>query len=230
MNLSKKKKPNCIIAARSKSKRLKNKNILKINGKSLLEIVIKIAIKSKIFDKVLVSTDSKKIAKIAQKSGAIVPFLRAKNLSGDKISILPVLKNILLKTASKEKKINFFLYSTAILLRPNDLKKAYKKFLKTNSNFLISIKKFESHPLKCFKIKNGNLKFKWPENQKKQSQDLDQYYHDAGSFFAFKSRYFIENGFDEKKNSFYILNQKTSVDINTREDFELAKTLYNLDL
>ena len=66
MVLLKKNKPNCIIAARSNSRKLKNKNILKINGKSLLEIVIKIPIKSRIFDKVIVSTDSKRIAKIAQ--------------------------------------------------------------------------------------------------------------------------------------------------------------------
>ena len=87
-------KPNCIIAARGNSKRLKNKNILKVNGKSLIEIVIKNAIKSKIFDKIIVSTDSKKIAKIAKKSGAIVPFLRTKKLSSDKAGLLPVVKNV----------------------------------------------------------------------------------------------------------------------------------------
>lgn len=228
MILLKKNKPNCIIAARLNSKRLKNKNILKINGKSLLEIVIKVAIKSRIFDKIIVSTDSKKIAKIAQYSGAEVPFLRAKKLSGDKISILPVLKNILLQTDSKEKKINFFLYSTAILLKPNDLKKAYQKFIRNNSNFLIAIRKFNSHPLRCLEItKNKNLRFKWPKYKSKQSQELKQFYHDAGYFFAFKSSYFLKNGFDEKKNSYYLLSQNASVDINTREDFELAKILYN---
>ena len=76
-------KPNCIIAARGNSKRLKDKNILKIDGKSLIEIVINKAKKSKIFDQIIVSTDSKKIAKIAKKSGAEVPFKRPKEISGD---------------------------------------------------------------------------------------------------------------------------------------------------
>lgn len=97
MSLNINTKPNCIIAARSGSKRLKNKNILKISNKTLIEIVIEKAIESKIFDKVFVSTDSNKIAKIAKKSGALVPFLRSKKLSSDKVGILPVLKDFFVK-------------------------------------------------------------------------------------------------------------------------------------
>ena len=97
MKKSKFDKPNCIIAARKNSKRLRNKNILKIDGKSLIEIVIKKAKKSKIFDKIIVSTDSKKIAKIAKKCGAEVPFLRSKKLSDDKTGTGEVAKDFILK-------------------------------------------------------------------------------------------------------------------------------------
>ena len=69
----------CIIPARSGSKRIKNKNIQKINNQHLIEIVIKIAKKSGIFSRIVVSTDSKKIAKIAKNFGAEVPFLEVKN-------------------------------------------------------------------------------------------------------------------------------------------------------
>ena len=115
------KKPNCIIAARSGSKRLKNKNILKVNGYPLIHIVIKTAIKSKIFDKIIVSTDSKKIANIAKKAGAQVPFLRNKKLSGGKIILLDVIKDIILKTDCKYKKFNFVIYPTAILTQVKDI-------------------------------------------------------------------------------------------------------------
>ena len=73
----------CIIPARSGSKRIKNKNIQKINNQHLIEIVIKIAKKSGIFSRIVVSTDSKKIAKIAKNFGAEVPFFRSKKLSDD---------------------------------------------------------------------------------------------------------------------------------------------------
>ena len=220
-------KPNCIIAARGNSKRLKNKNILKVNGKSLIEIVIKNAIKSKIFDKIIVSTDSKKIAKIAKKSGAIVPFLRTRRLSSDKAGLLPVVKNAVLKTESIKKKINFFIYPTAILLKPIDMIKSYKKFIKSRCNFLIAIKKAQSNPLKCFVIKNKKfLKYKWPNNKDKRGQDLKSFYNDAGSFFIFKTENFIKYGFNEKNNTYYLLDQFSCVDINNLDDFNLAKFFY----
>ena len=69
---------------RSGSKGLKDKNIKLINGKPLMYYTIKQAIKSKIFDNIVVSTDSKKIGLIAKKRGALVPWMRPKKLSLDK--------------------------------------------------------------------------------------------------------------------------------------------------
>ena len=73
----------CIIPARSGSKRIKNKNIIKINGIPLIGLTIKIAKKSKLFKRIVVSTDSIKVAEIARKYGAEVPFLRSAKLSDD---------------------------------------------------------------------------------------------------------------------------------------------------
>ena len=64
-----KKKVICIIPARGGSKGIKNKNLQKICGKSLLSFPIKAAIKSNVCDKILVSTDSTKIAEEAKKYG-----------------------------------------------------------------------------------------------------------------------------------------------------------------
>jgi CMP-N-acetylneuraminic acid synthetase len=73
----------CVIPARGGSKRIPNKNIKKFLGKPLIYHTIKAAINSKIFDKIVVSTDSKKIKNIAKKYGAEVPFIRPKRISGD---------------------------------------------------------------------------------------------------------------------------------------------------
>ena len=72
-----------IILARSGSKGLKNKNILKLNGKPLLYYAIEAAKSSKKIHRVFVSTDSIKISKIAKFYGAEVPFLRNRKYSGD---------------------------------------------------------------------------------------------------------------------------------------------------
>lgn len=86
-----------IIPARSGSKRIKNKNIRSFKKKPLIYYSIKAAQKSKLFKDIFVSTDCKKIAKIAQKYGAKVPFLRPKKLSDDFTSTQSVIRHFLKK-------------------------------------------------------------------------------------------------------------------------------------
>ena len=80
----------CVIPAREGSKRIKDKNIINFINKPLISYSIKNAIKSKLFDEVIVSTDSKKIKKISEKFGAKVPFFRSKKLSNDNTGTMEV--------------------------------------------------------------------------------------------------------------------------------------------
>ena len=100
-----------IIPARSGSKRIKNKNIKLFFGKPIITYVIKLLIKSKIFDKIIVSTDSNKIAKICAKSGAKILF-RPKSLAGDYISTKDVVKHAILwmtKNFSKPSRVSAYI-------------------------------------------------------------------------------------------------------------------------
>ena len=83
----------CIIPARAGSKRIKNKNIINFYGKPIIAYPIIAAQKTKIFKRIFISTDSKKIANIGKKYGATVPFLREKNISDDLTSTSDVLYN-----------------------------------------------------------------------------------------------------------------------------------------
>ena len=87
----------CTICARGGSKGVNNKALKKINGKHLIEITIKQALASKVFDEIVVSTDSKKIQKIAVKRGVKCWFLRSKKLSSDKSPKVPVIRDALLR-------------------------------------------------------------------------------------------------------------------------------------
>ncbi len=84
-----------IIPARAGSKRIKNKNIKNFLGNPIISYVIKEAIKSKIFDDIIVSTNSNKIKKIAENSGAKVYFKRPMNLSTDKVTTQKVIVHCL---------------------------------------------------------------------------------------------------------------------------------------
>ena len=114
----------CLIPARIGSKRVKLKNMINFFGKPIIYYSIKTALNSKLFDKIIVSTDSKKIAKIANKYGAETPFIRPKSISSDSSSDFEVLNHFYKFT--KLQKINLkylcYLYPTASLITVNTLK------------------------------------------------------------------------------------------------------------
>ena len=77
------KKVYALIPARSGSKGLPDKNIMKLNDHPLLGWSIAAAKNCKLIDRVIVSTDSKEYADIALSYGAEVPFIRPIKLSSD---------------------------------------------------------------------------------------------------------------------------------------------------
>ena len=107
----------CIICARGGSKGLKNKNLQKLNGKPLIYYPINDALRSGVVDKVIMSTDSKDIAKEAIKFGAVVPFMRPKNLSGDLSTTEETLQHALVNY----EKISNKKYDICLFLTANDL-------------------------------------------------------------------------------------------------------------
>ena len=87
----------CIIGMRAGSRGVKNKNYKLINGKPLMYYTIKQAIKSKIFDHIVVSTDSKKILSMAKSYGAEGWFLRPKKFATNKSSKVPATRHAFLQ-------------------------------------------------------------------------------------------------------------------------------------
>ena len=221
-----KNKPICIIAAREGSKRIKNKNIVNFFGKPLISYPIRVAIQSKLFEKVVVSTDSIKIAKIAKKYGAETPFLRKKKLSDDKTGLKEVIKDTIKNIDSKNKKYHFYIYATAALLKKNDLIEAFKKIKRLNYDYLISVKKFESNPLRAFKLKNNNLKFYWNKFAKINTQKLKNLYSDSGSFFIFRTEHIFKKNILPNKTTFYEQYRDNALDIDYPEDLKMLKYIY----
>ena len=221
----------CIIPARSGSKSIKNKNIKKINNQHLIGIVIKIAKKSGIFKRIIVSTDSKKIAKIAKKYGAEVPFLRSKKLSDDYTPTYKVLTDCIKKLKSQNVSYHFCIYPTSIFMDEKDLKKAFHKIKKSDSNFICPIAKYESPPQRSFEIKKTFIYYNWPKNQMSRSQDQKSLYYDTGSFYIYKTKALlnIRPGKLLPAKSTYYFFDKLSVDINTPEDLIKAKLIVKLN-
>jgi len=95
--MSKKDKIIALIPARKGSKEIKNKNLLKINKKTLIELAIVNAIKSKYIDKIYLSSDSNKILNISNLFKNVFTHKRSKNSSNEKSTSKDVLKDFLSK-------------------------------------------------------------------------------------------------------------------------------------
>ena len=117
----------CIIPARLGSKSIKNKNIKFLKGKHLIGHVIKIAKSSGLFKRIIVSTESEKISKIAKFYGAEVPFIRKKKLADDYTPTFKVLIDCVKTLKSEKTPYHFCIYPTAIFIDKYDLRKAFKK-------------------------------------------------------------------------------------------------------
>ena len=225
------KKNICLIPARGGSKRVKNKNIKKFLGKPLLERVIKTAKKSNLFDKIYVSTDSILIKKLAIKCGAFVPYIRSKELSNDRAILKSVIDDFLNKVILSQKahKMNLFvLYPTSIFVDKKLIMKCNKMLKKTE--YVTTIKKFP-HPiqraLKYYKkkLKPINLKHKLM-----RTQDLEEYYYNAGQIDCFKIDAWLKKKmFHKMYAKFVLLNDFDSIDIDTPDDLKLAYKLFNLN-
>ena len=160
-----------IIPARIGSKRVKQKNIKIFEGKPLIYYSIKAAKKTKIFDKILVSTDSKKIRDIVLRYGAEVPFLRPKKYSHSKASQLDVIKhalNFLEKDESYIPDIVTVLHPTNPFVTSSLLDRSIKKLKKSKADLILGVMPVKTHPFRSF----------WHDSQylKKFSPDFDKFY------------------------------------------------------
>lgn len=220
-----------IIPARAGSKRLPNKNILKINGKSLIEWSINAALQSKYINKVIVSTDSLDIAEVARLAGAQVPFLRPKKLSTDSATTADVIANVI---EYLEEKNEYF--DNIVLLQPTSPLRTTKHiddsialFNTHSANSVISVTECEHSPLWCNTLPD-NLSFNGfikKSLEKKRSQDLPKYYRINGAIYIIKKECFLnEKTFFSKEKSFaFIMDSISSIDIDTKLDFIIAETI-----
>lgn len=122
-----------LITARKNSRRLKNKNIKKFKKKPLIYWTIKFAKNLKLFDDILVSTDSKYIKNLSIKNRVLAPWLRPRELSTSKAKSIDVVLHAIKWYEKNVEKINFI-----VLLQPTSpfrSKSTFKKMYKLFENF-----------------------------------------------------------------------------------------------
>ncbi len=217
-----------IIPARLGSKRLPQKNIKKFLGKSLICYSIEAAKKAKIFDKIIISTESIKIKKIAEMNGAEIPFLRPNILANDRSHFNEAVIYTINRLKKNNEKIKNVccIYPTSPLINPRDIIRGFG-ILKKSKSYVFSACKYISPPQRSFYFHKQQLKLFAPKNYHKRSQDLKTTYHDAGQFYWGRTETWIKDKVIFNKNSKIVeIDYLNFMDINYLEDFNLAMKLY----
>lgn len=179
----------CIIPARGGSKRIPRKNIRPFFGKPIITYSIEMALKSGLFDEVMVSTDDEEIAVIANEYGANVPFLRSERMADDQATTMQVLEEVMEMYRKKGEKFDNVccIYPTAVLMTIEKLKAGFK-LLESGFEMVLPVVPF-SYPIWRGLERNatGKIRMLWPEYLNTRSQDLQEVFHDAGQWYWMKS-------------------------------------------
>lgn len=218
-----------IFPARSGSKRIKNKNFKFFAGKPMIQHSIEVAKKSKLFNKIFISTDNPKISTKYKKYGATDFILRPKNLSDDNTITKPVIEHAIKEILKSDIKLDNIccIYPCTPFLRKEDLLKSFKLLKKNNNYFVYPVIKYP-HPIQrsLGMYEDKKLFFREPKYELTKTQDLKIYYHDAGQFYWGSKEIWLSKKRMHSNGFGYDITDHLSVDIDYPEDWKFAEKVY----
>ena len=215
-----KKKLVAIIPVRKKTKGIKNKNLIIIKGKSLLERTIILSKKNYFIDETIVSTNCKKMFAIAKKHECNTKLLRPNALSTKYALSIDVIKHEIKKNKLKDCYILLLQVTSPFrsqLLTNNFLNKFHKNFSFKSS---ASVTKFDHpHPFKVQIIKNGKLHSMLNKESMVPRQKLPKVYMLNGMFYiTHVSNILKKNSFFNKRTLPFVVKEQFSLNLDNKID------------
>jgi CMP-N,N'-diacetyllegionaminic acid synthase len=223
-----------VIPARGGSKEVPRKNLLKLGEKTLVEHAIISAKNSKKLNRVIFSTDDEEISQEAKRVGAEVPFIRPDNLAQDSSSTYSVLRHAhtwLKDNEGYEADVIVLLQPTTPFRKGKHIDGVIDLMVNSKCDAAITITKFGYPPYWSLKmdeknklkniIKDGNLFTR--------RQDTPQAYKPAGLVYCLKKDflYNLNSLLPSGDTRGYLINSDCSVNIDTWDDYEYAKWIWN---
>ncbi|MDK2954760.1 MAG: hypothetical protein PWQ57_256 [Desulfovibrionales bacterium] len=219
-----------VIPARGGSKRIPKKNIKPFAGKPLIAYSILAALESKLFDRVIVSTDSEEIAATSVAWGAEAPFLRPEELSDDITGTDSVLLHAIgwLEQYGETPDYLCCIYATAAFVQAQYLRRGFELLVQNQATTAFSVATYPYPIFRSLRINaGGRLEMFWPEHLKSRSQDLPEAYHDAGQFYWLDVEKYRQEGKLFSEDAVPVALPRWLVqDIDTEEDFVRAELMY----
>ena len=217
-----------IIPARAGSKRIPGKNIRPLHGRPTLGWPIQACLESRLFRRILVSTDAPEVAAVARTCGAEAPFLRPAEISDDHTPTAPVMLHALdwLQAQGETPQAFCCIYATAVQLQANDLQAGYD-LLCQGAPGVVAVTTYDFPIYRAMRVTHeGSLAMVWPEYELTRSNDLPETVHDAGQFYWRQTADFRADPRMYAQNSRPIhLPRWRAPELDTPEDWELVERL-----
>ncbi len=220
-----------VIPARQGSKEIKNKNLVSLGGKPLVQYTIEAAIEAVTIDYVVLTTDCSQILSLAQQYSVDYVRDRPAELASDTATTQDVVADVL---AWLKNEFNIVV-DVIVLLQPTspfrvkmDIDTAVG-MLTDEADSVISVNQVREHPYECVELaQNGQWKYlRQPKQKMTRRQEYNNcYYFINGAVYVVKSEYFcLNHNFISDKANFYIMDNDRSIDIDSLGDLEYARYL-----
>jgi CMP-N-acetylneuraminic acid synthetase len=222
------KKVLAIVPARGGSKRLPGKNLMDLGGKPLIAWSIEAGLNSKYIDRVIVSSESEEICKVAKMYGADVPFVRPAELATDESKSIEFVVHALEKLEERYDYV-IVLQPTSPLRESQDIDRGIELCIQKDATSVIGVCEAEHSPLWSNTLDESLSMEHFLDNKynNARSQDLPVFYRINGAFYMSKVNSILKNKtFFVQKNIYaHIMLQVNSVDIDTKLDFIIAQAV-----
>ena len=214
-----------IIPARGGSKRLPRKNLIDFHGKPIIVYTIEAATQAGVFDRVVVSSDSKEILAVAANAGVEIS-LRPDSLATDRATLNDVCLDLLDKeeAAGREYEAICCLYATAPLRNAGDVRAVMALLEPGVCDYAMAVTHFSHPPFQAMRNNSmGFLEEMWPDLGHRRTQDMEELFIDNGSTYAALVKAFRDHKtFRGPRARGYLMPRSRSVDIDVQEDLDMA--------
>lgn len=221
------------IPARGGSKRILKKNIADFHGRPLIAWAIEAALASGVFSHVIVSTDDREIAAVAESEGAEVPFMRPSELAEDHVATAPVVRHAVADFQQRTGAMPVLIgvvYPTAVFTTGEDLARSARLLSALGADMVMSAGRFSSPVQRSWRRTHGEfIERVDPSTMLTRSQDLEDRYFDAGQFYVStpESWAALDAG-EPVRTAMYEMQPWRVWDIDTPEDLEMARRLFQI--
>lgn len=205
------------------------KNIKKLAGRPIIAYSIEAALKSRLVKRVIVSTNDEKIAKVAKRYKAEIPFIRPARLATDRAKTLPVLIHAVKYLEKKEKTV----FDIIVLLQPStpfltsgNIDEAIETLIKTKTKSCVSVCQISERPEWMYTLRGHRAKpFIKMKKQSQASQFLPRAYRLNGAVYAILRDTLMKEKriFDNTNISAIIMSRERSYDIDYPIDLDIAQ-------